>query len=151
MLNALESLFAGLVRYDHIYCQRLEDPWDQNSRYHSSLVGRNPFGRRTIKVLRQKTGENFMADTMSWNRSEDVAGSEGNDDYIPWQDSVSVMTIPIITLEGRGIVISIHSLSHDFDQDDLEIAQKYIYVYLENRQVPILTGDELAEFIQEKR
>ena len=91
-----------------------------------------------------------MAEMMIWNRSEDVAGYSEGKDYIPWQDSVSVMTIPIITVEGRGIVISIHSLSHDFSQDDLEIAQNYIHVYLVSRQVPIMQGEKLAKFIQKK-
>ena len=58
----------------------------------------------------------------------------------------SVMAIPIVTREGRGIIVSIHRLDGGFTGDDLELVQSYIHSYFRKRQVPILIGDELMEF-----
>ena len=143
MLNTLETLLTGLLIYDHIYCERIENPWDENSRYNSGLVGRKPFGRRTIKALRDAT-DNFMKEPLIWNRGEEKEWYSNNEDYLPWEDNV--MAIPIITREGRGIIVSIHRLGEDFTTGDLELVQSYIHSYFRKRQVPILTGDELMEF-----
>ena len=143
MLNTLETLLTGLLIYDHIYCERIEDPFDENSRYNSGLVGRKPFGRRTIKALRDAT-DDFMKEPLIWNRGHEVEWYSNNEDYLPWKDSV--MAIPIVTREGRGIIVSIHRLDGGFTGDDLELVQSYIHSYFRKRQVPILIGDELMEF-----
>jgi transcriptional regulator with XRE-family HTH domain len=140
LLSSLQNLFNGVFIYDSILVSRIENPFDVTSKYLVSTAGRGPLNRRIVKALYDHNQHNYMKEKFIWNRGDESSWSIPN----PWHESL--MVIPILFPNGRGVVVGIDSGTAVFTNDDLNLAHAHIKHFFAQRDIEIIEDSDLPEF-----